>query len=62
VYYLSSSLLQEKQIDSAASELEVCLGNIPIDKKLSFKLRQLELDILSLKQEWLTLLDRTHGL
>ncbi len=60
VYYLSSSLLQEKQIDSAASELEVCLGNIPIDKKLSFKLRQLELDILSLKQEWLTLLDRTR--
>ena len=46
VYDLSFALYQLRQLEEANQEIKICLGNIPIDRHLSFRLLTLEVDIL----------------
>lgn len=55
---LAQSLMQKRQYEEAYQEIEACLGNIPIDRKLAFSLGRIEVDLLVQKKEWLKAADR----
>jgi hypothetical protein len=48
---LSLALFQLNRQDEAEQELSQCLGNIPIQKSLAFKLASLEIDILMARKK-----------
>lgn len=58
IYDLSFALYQMRKFTEAASEIKECLGNIPIDKALQFRLAKLEIDILVAQDKHLIALDR----
>lgn len=62
IYDLSFALYQLRKFKESTSELKDCLGNIPIEKALQFRLAKLEIDILVAQDKHLLALDQLENL